>query len=137
MVPARPLKKRRTIKRTNVTGLLCEVQDECETASQFCDVFDLIVQSLTLDSGPPFSMRAPQTKALFIIKSIHHIVPLSWTSPFQQGGHFQDLGKALNVPKNPITHTDIQIQSYEIHTESTWPCTPSYIGYLCLCIHCS
>lgn len=67
MVAARPLKKWRTIKRTNVTGLLCEVQEECETVRQFCDVFDLIVQSFswTLD---PRSVGAPQTKALFIIK---------------------------------------------------------------------
>lgn len=52
MVPGRPLKKWRTVKRTNVAGLLCEVQDECETARQFCDVFDLIVQSCSWTLDP-------------------------------------------------------------------------------------
>lgn len=52
MVPARTLKKWNTIKRTNATGLLCEVQDECETVRHFCDVFDLIVQSCAWTVDP-------------------------------------------------------------------------------------
>lgn len=66
---------------------------------------------LLLDSGPPFSVwAAPQTKALFIIEWIHHIVPLSWTQPFQQGGHFPDLAKAYYVPTN-TSHTGMILKS--------------------------
>lgn len=43
MVP----KNQRTIKRTNPTSLWCEVRAGCETGLQFCDAFDLVVQSRT------------------------------------------------------------------------------------------
>lgn len=52
IVPSSPLKKWMTIKRTNVLAVPCEGWTECETAHQFCDVFDLPVQSLPWTFGP-------------------------------------------------------------------------------------